>query len=151
MITYYITILFFSCSNFYVVELQLMAWDAVVPHAHLENHRHLSSLVESNETSLWPSATGLSSLLSSLDRNRGRLWWPNVESEASPPSSWVVHPCLVIDGYRGRCSHKEVVHLELSLLIFASLTTCLNSKCHAATTHTQTCLCIHKFTLNPVH
>lgn len=98
-----------------------MAGDTVVPHVHLENHRHLSSLVESDETPLWPSATGLPSVLCSLDRNRGRLWWPNVETETLPPSSWAVRPRLVIDGQSGRCSHKEVVHLKLSLLIFAVL------------------------------
>lgn len=29
-----------------------MAWDAVMPHVHLEKHRHLSSLVERDETPL---------------------------------------------------------------------------------------------------
>lgn len=29
-----------------------MAWDAVLPHVHLDNHRHLSSFVGSDETLL---------------------------------------------------------------------------------------------------
>lgn len=77
--------------------------------------------------SLWPSATGLSTILCSLDTNEGKLWLP----------CWAVHPWQVIDGRRRPCSHKEVVYLRpVSLLILASLTARLNPKCHT-NTHTQ--------------
>lgn len=102
--------------------------------------------------SLWPSAIGFSSTLCSLSRNRGRMW-PNVETETSPPSNCAVQPCLVIDGQSGRCSHKEVVHLKLPLLIFAAWQPAESPKSFYTHTHIHA----HKnwsmsnYKLNPVH
>ncbi len=116
----YSSVIFYFCGNRHVIEFRINGWGCCSATCPFRERQSLKQFgVKWWNPSLWPSATGLSSILCSLDRNRGRLWWPNVETETQLLSNWAVHPCLVIDGQSGRCGRKEVVHLKLSLLIFA--------------------------------
>lgn len=134
-----------------------MAGDAVVPHVRLENHRHLSSLVGSDETPLSDHLPQGFPLYSAV--------WTETGADCGDPMLKLRHsrlptgqcvPALVIDGQSGRCSHKEVVHLKLSLLIFAVWQPA-QIPSHATKhtpTHPHTDIaywCVYKYALNRVH
>lgn len=95
--------------------------EAVVPHVCSDKRRHSSSLVESDETRPSDHLPRGFPLYSAVWKETGgarcgdlmfRLRHRRLPTEQHIPARF-------IDVQTGRCSHKEVVRLKLSLLIFA--------------------------------